>query len=161
MDCKVIASICEDTAFIKHVIWSIWDETCDDGSKGLEATWNPAVGDVWVLISCGEKRLGVYRLRQFNGSTFQVCANILPKYRKKYTFDVTKAFHDFLLAQMPEQFTKFIAFIPEYFENVISYANKSGWQTEAKIKQAFTRDGTVYDTACVGITRKELAQWAQ
>jgi RimJ/RimL family protein N-acetyltransferase len=147
--------------FVKHVIRTIWADTCEDMAKDQAEFWEPNPLDGWVVLEADGKRLGVYRLHQFNGTTYQICANILPEYRKKYTFEITKVFHDFLLDHVQERVNKFIAFIPECFPNVISYANKSGWETEGKIKEAFQRDGQFYDSVHVGITRKELQQWVQ
>ncbi|MCK5602019.1 DUF2824 family protein [Candidatus Pacearchaeota archaeon] len=161
MDTKIIATICEDMAFVKHVIWSIWDETCADPAKDQAMFWEPDPKDIWILFSVGTKRLGVYRLHRFNDITYQLCANVLPCFRKKYTYDITRTAHEFLLENMPESMTKLVAFIPEYFKNVISYANKSGWKTEGKITKSFLRDGKLYDTVHVGITKEELRQWLQ
>lgn len=151
---KITAKICNDNDFIKHVMRTIWDDTCEDGAD--KDIWEPDPNDAWLEFSVDGKRLGVYRLHSFTNTTLQVCANILPKYRKRYTFDVTAALHQWLDEWCPPQFKKFMAMIPDCFPNVISYANKSGWATETRVENMFERGGKRYGLVFVGIDREAL-----
>lgn len=151
---NITAKICQDIDFVKHVIHSIWDATAEDGAD--KELWEPDPNDAWVEFEVDGKRLGVYRLHSFTNTTLQVCANILPEYRRKYTFDVTNVFHQWLDANCSENITRFIAMIPDCFPNVISYANKSGWPTQSRLEDMFTKNGERYGMVFVGITREEL-----
>lgn len=152
----IIVETCHDIDFIYHVIESIWDETCEDGADFK--TWKPQSHQLWLEVKDGEQKIGVYKLEWWNGTTIKLCANILPEYRKKHTYEITDKFHDWINENVDKKIKKLVAFIPSRFPNVIDYAAKSGWKKEGMIEKCFSKDNILYDLCIMGITIDQLKE---
>lgn len=155
MDKEILARICPDTAFIYHVMTTIMQDTKDDGADPL--SWTPDHADEFIEVYSEVERIGIFRLRFWNNSTWQVCANILPAYRKTRTAEATRAFYRFMIENAPNAH-KLIAFIPTYFPHVVNYALKSGWKEEGRMKEGFRKDGYLYDVVQVGVTMDDVKE---
>lgn len=147
----------EDTEFIKEVVMSVWDSGCEDGAN--KETWEPDPNDLWLEIIVDGRRVGAYMLHFWNRSTMELHAQIFPHERKRFTFDVSKAVHRWLLENCRPHIQKFVAFIPSKYPNVAKYAVGSGWVQEGQIEGAWFKDGVAHDLYVMGCTRDRMEAW--
>lgn len=147
----------QDAEFIKEVMASIWDATCEDGA--VFETWEPNPSDVWVEIIADGRRIGAYRMHAWNASTVECHAQIFPHERKKFTLEVSNAFRVWLLENSVERIQKYICFIPSKFPNVAKYIIASGWVEEGCLEKTWCKDGILYDMYVMGCTRERMEAW--
>lgn len=159
MGAQVLVERCFDVDFIRSVMGEIWDDTCEDGA--VFDDWQPSPDDVWLQFSVDGERVAAYRLNAMNSSTFELHAQVIPKYRKLYTQAISDACHKWLLANCLPHIKKFVAFIPSKYKNVISYAIKSGWNEEGVITKSYIKSGILYDIHIMGIQREEIERLVQ
>lgn len=151
---RIEISSTKDEEFIREVVMSVWDETCEDGADRNAWAINPI--DTWLEIKADGRRIGAYCLHPWNGTTLEVHAQILPTERKKYTYDVSKACYHWVLDHCNASVQKLIAFIPDKYPNVARYAIKSGWVEEGILEASWRRDGILYDIYVMGMTRDRM-----
>lgn len=132
----------------------LFDEISEDGVS----TYLPdIINEYWVQI-VSDQTIGLYRLHQLNGITFQIHAFILPEHRSQ-SKESGKVILEWCLNNL--EFEKLVAEIPFKYQNVVEFTAQMGFIDEGINRKSFLKDGKIWDTLRMGITRSEVEQWLQ
>lgn len=143
---------CTDKDFIKEVVHKCWDSVTDDFSQPKEQ-WEPD-DTLYLEVEVDGTRVGLYSLKAWSPIMAELHAIIMPEFRQKYTYSITRAIHEVLYKHFDIQ--KFVAMIPSKYPNVLEYALSSGWQEEGVLVQCYKKDNKLWDLHIVGITMDEI-----
>ena len=139
-----------DIALCFGVMNEMFDDIFEDNAE-------PATPDVmneyWMCVYQDIDLIGIYRLHQLNGITYQIHAMIRPKYRhiKTHGAEILK----WCLENL--EFEKLVAEIPEIYPNVYHYCKK--WSKDEGINRSnFLKNGKIHHSYRLGVTKEELCQ---
>jgi len=112
-----------------------------------------------VTLFDGENCVGMYRVHQLNGISHQIHAFILKEHREKWAKESGRVILHWCLDNL--EFNKLIAEIPAKYMNVVNFTRHQGFKDEGINRESFLKDGKIWDTYRLGMTRKEIEEWLQ
>lgn len=137
-----------------EIIDQVFDEISEDG---VDVYIPDVINEHWVALFHMKQCIGMYRLHQINGITFQIHAFILPDYREKWAKESGKVILQWCLDNL--EFNKLVAEIPVKYQNVYHFTKSQGFKDEGINRESFLKDGEIWDTYRLGMTHKEIEQW--
>lgn len=146
------AERCLDYGVAIQVCTQVFDEISEDG---ITEILPDVVNEFWVGIHT-DQLIGMYRLHQLNLVTYQLHALILPEHRS-LAKETRSVIFSWCLANL--KFNKLVAEIPAKYQNVYHFAKGMGFIDEGINRASFQKDGKIWDTYRLGITREEINQW--
>ena len=131
------------------VIDRVFDEISEDG---IDLYVPDVVNEHWIALY-KDQLIGMYRIHQVNAITYQIHAFILPEFRC-HSKESGEVILKWCLDNL--DFNKLIAEIPAKYENVLNFTRHQGFKDEGINRESFLKDGKIWDTYRLGITRKEI-----
>ena len=150
---KLSASRTLDFGLAIDVVNQVFDEISEDG---VDTYLPDVVNEHWVALYHGEC-IGMYRVHQVNGVTYQIHSFILKEHRKQWAKESGRTILEWCLDNL--EFNKLIAEIPAKYQNVLNFTRHQGFQDEGINRQSFLKDGKIWDTYRLGMTREEIESW--
>ena len=111
--------------------------------------------EAWLLATKNGEVIGAVNVHLLNGVMAEFHPYVLSKHAKQGT-NMVRLFLLWFKANMPEEITKLIAYIPTYVPGVFRAAIKLGFTHEGTNRACFRKNGIIYDMNLVGITRGEI-----
>lgn len=136
------------------IIDQVFDEISEDG---IDSYVPDVISEHWVTLFDGENCVGMYRLHQVNAITYQIHAFIRPDHRERWAKESGKVILHWCLDNL--EFNKLIAEIPAKYQNVYHFTKGQGFKDEGINRQSFLKDGEIWDTYRLGMTREEIKTW--
>jgi len=96
---------------------------------------------------------GFYWVHEFCYSIAQIHAHF-PKEKRTYAKHSGKAMLKWLKDNIPSQYKKFMAQIPECYKDVIGFSVREGLRHSGRIEQAAYRNGKCYDIIVLSVNRE-------
>jgi len=153
--------ICIERTWDKNLIRSIlteaaiWDAIAEDGEESglfevdLKKNIFLAVNNVGICI-------GVYILHVFNGSTLEIHANILPKYRVALATESGEKMLEWFKNNGEDKYQKLIAMIPALYPRVWHFTLNRGFKDQGLLTKAYRKKGKLHDIHILGLERNTL-----
>ena len=139
---------------IMVVMEEVWDYLVDDSPLRFEA-YEPRLSNDsrWYVSTEGDDIVGAYWARRLNWVTWEVHANVRPKYwGDKNGTKHCKAALDLIFEDTGAQ--KIVATIPDSSPVVQDTAEAIGFRREGVMTLSFQKEGKLYDQTHFGITRQ-------
>lgn len=153
----VVVSECTDVDAIKDVFThpEIWATIAEDNQYPEDFEVD-LTKELYMACLVNGEIIGFYAFAVVNGIELDIHAQILPKFRKKYSLASGKAILDWFFHYAPEKYQKLTAQIPFKYPNVKDFALRIGFQHEGVNRKSYKKDGVIYDQWHLGITRDEI-----
>lgn len=102
-----------------------------------------------------EKLTGFYWVHPFNYSALQIHV-VFPKQKRIYAKHSGNEMLKWLRNNTPARYKRFIAMIPECYQDVIGFSLREGLKHAGRIGRSSFRGGECYDQIVLGIDREEI-----
>lgn len=140
----------------------LWDRISEDGNKKEEFILieNP----LFWWIGCfneEEKLVGIFWMHHVNGISLQIHAHVKKEFRGEYAYKCGKGMLKYFANEMPDNYLKLIAEIPEMYQDVIHFTLKFGFKEEGINRLSYKKNKKILNQYRFGITRNEAKAWLQ
>jgi len=134
---------------------SLWDDIHEDGVSDsipdvLNDTWITVVHDTLGII-------GAYKLQRTSSVVYTIHSLIIKEHRKMYSLLAAKAVVHWIVDNLPAC-RKLECFIPALYKNVINHVLKLGFVHEGTRREAYSKNGEVWDLELFGLTYEEIRE---
>lgn len=149
-----------DMGLIRKIVISpdIWERIAD----GVDSDYyfpTTDSGNQWILVLNNNKTIGVIYIHCDTSCSIGFHPYLLKDHRI-YGIEMMKAFFEWFIEYLPEEYVKINVIIPECFASVVSFARKVGFKKEGICRNSYTKSGNIYNRVMLGITRDEVLEWA-
>ncbi len=151
---------CDDMAIVKEIVTlpDIWERISD----GVDSdNYYPSTDSTnqWLVVVENDTAIGIIYLHCDTSCSLGFHPYMMKAHRK-HGRDMMKAFFKWFLDNIPDQYVKINVVIPDCFKSTINFAKRNGFVEEGICRESYTKDGGVFNRVMLGITRKEVIQWA-
>ena len=158
MDISIVPT--DDMLTVKAVVAmpDIWEEIVDGDIAPEQFT--PFNDDVsqWLLVYAGKDLAGVILMQRENTVTLRHHPYLLKPYRH-IAREMMAIFYRIVLSF--EEINKLIATIPDYNRKLYNFTKKVGFKSEGFSPESVIKDGELYGSRYIGITRAQIEEWLE
>lgn len=136
----------------EEVIFVLSDKTINNDIYEDNAVFRypDLINEYWLIAATAKEIIGCYRLHQIGAITFQVHANILPSFRKKYSLTASRLLLRWASENI-ENVKKIVCYIPDCFPNIEKHCLSLGFSKEGTVKKSYLKNGRIIDQHIYGI----------
>lgn len=142
----------DDLGLILHNS-EIFNRIAEDGVR--KASFNKY--SVYLLVRKDDKPIGVFILNSLSSISAQIHYALVEKYRGYGVIGMRKVY-EWCLFNLPS-LNKMVAEVATKYDDVYRFCKLVGFSDEGLNRQAFLKDGKIWDQHRVGITRNEIIEF--
>ena len=149
-----------DMALVREIVTSedIWARI-SDGVKSKDYYPSTDSTNQWLFVLNGDDIIGIIYVHCDTSCSLGVHPYLI-KSQRKHSREMMREFYKWYLGSVPAKYVKINSVIPECFKSAINFAKKVGFTQEGVSRKSFINNTVLCDRIMLGITRKEVIEWA-